>query len=248
LEKTLLSFASKSDLPIGNLISEIGKSFLNWPYVGHTLEKGSDEKMVINLKEFDCTTFVENCLAIARNIKSKQTGFDGFAFELQTIRYRDGIRNQYPSRLHYFSEWLLNNEAKGIIELPAETLGLPFQNKVGFMSSHPESYQCLKENPGFIPEMKKLEETISAKKYYYIPKEKIKEIEDKLEEGDIIGITTNLVGLDMVHTGILTRVNGRIHLLHASSAAKKVVISEEPLADYLAKSKIQTGIMIGRAK
>jgi hypothetical protein len=40
--------------------------------------------------------------------------------------------------------------------------------------------------------------------------------------------------------------DGRIHLLHASSANGKVEISELPLADYLKKIKSNTGIMVAR--
>lgn len=245
-EGLMKKFLEQKKLPIGELVVAIGKSFEGTPYVGQTLEKGIEEKLVVNLREFDCTTFVENCLAFARTVKSDNPSYDNFLQELQRIRYRNGVRDQYPSRLHYFSDWLFNNSEKKIISLPTRSNTEVFANKVNFMSSHPDSYQQLKENPGFIDQLKKQEEAISARPYHYISKEKIKEAEDELKEGDIAGITTNIAGLDIVHTVFLTKVNGRIHLLHASSSAKKVVISDEPLEDYLATKKIQTGIMIGR--
>lgn len=240
------TFSDKKDIPIGELIIIIGKSFEGTPYVAHTLENDTDEKLVVNLRELDCTTFAENCLALARTIKTGDSTYKQFLMNLQQIRYRNGRRNHYPSRLHYFSDWLFNNAEKNIIELPATRIGSIFPNQVSFMSKHPDSYQCLKENPSFVNEMSELEKTISGKKYYFIPKEKITTVESQLNEGDIAGITTNISGLDIVHTVLLTKVNGRIHILHASSAAKKVVLSDEPLAEYLAKNKIQTGIMIGR--
>lgn len=240
------TFSEKKDLPIGELIILIGKTLEGTPYVAHTLENESDEKMVVNLRELDCTTFAENCLAIARTVKSGNCIFQNFIENLQQIRYRNGIRNHYPSRLHYFSDWLSNNAEKSIIELPATNLGEVFPNHVYFMSTHPDSYQCLKANPAYVAELQELEKNISSKIYYFIPKDKIASVENKLIEGDIAGITTNIKGLDMVHTVLLTRINGRIHILHASSSAMKVVLSDEPLADYLAKNKIQTGIMVGR--
>ncbi len=245
-DELMEKFSGEKDLPVGELMITIGRSLEGTPYVAHTLEKGIDEKLVVNLREMDCTTFVENCLALSRTIKSGEATYDHFLQELQQIRYRNGIRNEYPSRLHYLSEWLENNAGKSIISLPAREFGNIYPNHVNFMSTHPDSYQCLKAKPGFVPELAKLEKAISAKKYFYIPKEKIALIEDQLKEGDIVGITTNIEGLDVVHTGLLTRVNGRIHLLHASSKAKQVVISDVPLSDYMADKKIQTGIMIGR--
>ena len=42
----------------------IAKSFLNRPYKAHTLEGNQTEKLVVNLHEFDCSTFVETCIAM----------------------------------------------------------------------------------------------------------------------------------------------------------------------------------------
>ncbi|HBL76195.1 MAG TPA: DUF1460 domain-containing protein [Prolixibacteraceae bacterium] len=245
-EEMMQKFSGKKGVPMGELIIAIGKSLEGTPYVGGTLEKGDDEKLVVNLREMDCTTFVENCLALARTIKSGEPDYDSFLQELQQIRYRNGLRNLYPSRLHYFSEWLLNNAEKNVISLPAKGFGEIYPNRVDFMSKHPGSYPCLKAKPEFVAEMEKLESIISANEYYFVPKEKIAAIENLLQEGDFAGITTGIEGLDIVHSVLLTRVSGRIHILHASSSAKKVVVSDEPLADYILKSKTQTGIMVGR--
>jgi len=244
-QKVITRFQGKK-LSVGELIIAIGKSFEGTPYVANTLENNPEEKLVVNLREFDCTTFAENCLALARTIKSGNPTYRQFLQNLQQIRYRNGKRNQYPSRLHYFSDWLYNNAEKNIISLPVTANSSDFPNHVNFMSKHPESYQCLKTNAEFIGQIEQTENNISARKYFFIPKEKVAATENELHEGDIAGITTNISGLDIVHTVLLTRVNGRIHILHASSSAKKVVLSDEPLADYLAKHKIQTGIMVGR--
>jgi hypothetical protein len=81
---------------------------------------------------------------------------------------------------------------------------------------------------------------------YYIPEEKLAEVENSLQDGDIAGITTTINGMDISHVVILQRVAGRIHILHASSAAKKVILSEETLDEYLKSSKSATGIMVAR--
>ncbi len=44
---------------------EIGKFFLGTPYVVGTLETKRGEHLVVNLREFDCVTFVENVVALA---------------------------------------------------------------------------------------------------------------------------------------------------------------------------------------
>jgi hypothetical protein len=91
------------NLSTAELVVLAGKSFLATPYVAHTLET-EKEQLVINLRELDCTTYAENCLAIARTVKSKEITFEKFAKELTKIRYRNGVINEYPSRVHYFSD------------------------------------------------------------------------------------------------------------------------------------------------
>ena len=114
------------------------------------------------------------------------------------------------------------------------------------MTTHPESYKQLNNKKEWIKTIADQEREISARKMYYIQETEIPEIENQLKDGDIIGITTTVKGLDISHTGILIRKSGHIHLLHASSTAKKVIVSEEPLEQYLLKNKSTTGIMIAR--
>ncbi|HNW51521.1 MAG TPA: DUF1460 domain-containing protein [Prolixibacteraceae bacterium] len=232
----------------GNLsefLVKTGCSFINSPYVGKTLEKEDKESLVVNLRELDCTTFVETCIAFTLTVKSGDTTFDNYKKNLQKIRYRDGKIENYDSRLHYFSDWINDNQKKGIVtDLTKELGGKKWQKQINFMSTHVASYMQLKKDSTLIPGICKIEEEISARDYYYIPKEEIKNIESKLEEGMIVGITTDVDGLDIAHTGILVKENGKIHLLHASSTAGKVTIGESTFVDYLLGNKRQTGIMV----
>jgi hypothetical protein len=114
------------------------------------------------------------------------------------------------------------------------------------MSTHPEEYMQLKKDPLLVEILGQQEEQITARNMYYIPEEKIAQVEDLLQDGDIAGITTGIEGIAIMHVVILVRVENRIHLLHASSSAGKVVISEGTLEDYLLGSKSATGIMVAR--
>ncbi len=235
--------------PIGDVIASIGKSFLGTDYVAHTLEKGKAETLVIDLTGLDCTTFLENSLTFARCIKEKKTSFKDYEKELTKIRYRDGKIDQYPSRLHYFSDWIYNNEAKGIVKnISREIGGEPLKFNVDFMSTHPDSYVQLKDDPKFIPVIRKQEEAINSREYYYIPKEKVAQVEKGIHNGDLIAITSNVKGLDINHVGVAVKMDdGRIHFMHAPNVGYKVQITEIPLADYLKKIKTDTGIIVLRA-
>ncbi len=234
--------------PIGEIIIAIGKSFLGTEYEPFTLDKDSVEKLTIHLTGLDCYTFLENSLVFARCIKEGKTTFEDYRKELIKIRYRNGELKDYPSRLHYFSDWIYDMNKRGIgKDVTKEIGGIPYNKKIDFMSTHIDSYKQLKNNPEFLQEIKQIEKNISSRKYYYIPEDSIARCEDRIQSGDIIGITTNVKGLDIAHTGISIRMeDGRIHFLHAPNVGHKVQITEKPLADYLKDNKKQTGIMILR--
>jgi hypothetical protein len=237
-----------SSLPINQVIIEIGKSFLGTDYVANTLEVGEEEKLVINLTGLDCYIFLETSLVFARCIKAGKTTFKDYQKELTNIRYRDGKLNEYPSRLHYFSDWIFDMNKRGIgKDITKEIGGKRYVKKINFMSTHVDSYKQLKENQKFVKEISNIERQISTRKYFYILQEEIASVEDKIQSGDIIGITTNVEGLDIAHTGIAIRMDdGRIHFMHAPIVGKKVQITEMPLTDYIKGNKKQTGIMVLR--
>jgi len=234
--------------PINEVIIEIGKSFTGTDYASHTLEVNDEEKLVINLSGLDCNTFLENVLVLSRCIKQGKTSFDDFKDELTLIRYRDGKIDQYPSRLHYFTDWIFNNEEKGIVRnITKEIGGEKFEMNLNFMSSHPEYYKHLNANPGFIPIIKEQEEQIVKREHYFIPQEKIAEIESKVETGDFLAFTSTIKGLDVNHVGIAVRMDDeRIHILHAPNVGYKVQISKLPLAEYVNKIEKDSGVIVVR--
>lgn len=237
-----------AEKPMGDIIVEVGKSFIGTDYLSHDLEKDGDEQLVINLTGLDCTTFLENSLVLARCIKKGTTSFEDYMNELQLIRYRDGVIDQYPSRLHYFSDWIYDNGKKGIVEDVTEEIGgRKIKFNLNFMSTHPDSYKHLRENPDFIPIIKNQEKVISCREYNFIPKEELKLKEQLIENGDLIAITTTVEGLDIGHIGIAVRMDdGKIHLLHAPTENTKVQITEQPLSDYLMKYKRHSGVIVLR--
>jgi hypothetical protein len=246
LEQLFNLYSGEKDATISDLMLKVGSFFLETPYVAHTLEIG-EEQLVINLREMDCTTFAEYCLAISRTIKSDKQTFDKFASELQLIRYRNGHIDGYPSRLHYFCDWIFNNAHANLVkDMSEEIAQTPFPKQINFMSSHPDSYKQLKDSIALVEAIAAQEKLISARKMFFIPETKIAELESKLMDGDIVGITTGIEGIAIQHVGILIRKEGRIHLMHASSKAEKVVVSDLTLEEYLLNSNTASGIMVAR--
>lgn len=245
-EEKLKLFSEKADLPISELIVEIGLSFLGTPYVAATLENGPEEKLVINLRELDCTTFAENCLALARTVKKGKTDFESFVSELENLRYRDGIRNQYPSRLHYFSEWIHNNHKKGIISETPDQSGEKSVKTINYMSTHPAAYPVLKAHPDLIPVLAEQEKALTKTGFMYFPKSDIPAIYKQLLHGDIIALTSSIEGVDVNHVGIILKKGNEFYLLHAPLSGKKVLISDGPVSDFISPKSKNSGIIIAR--
>jgi hypothetical protein len=248
LEASLEKFSNStySQLETGDLVATIGKSFLGTPYVEKTLELPGKEQVVINLKGLDCTTFVESVLALTLTLKQGDFQFDKVASTLESMRYLNGSNTGYGSRLHYFSDWIFENEKAGrIIHLSKSLGGIASPNIPSFMSANPMAYPQLTDptNLAFIQER---EATLASRETYFIPKEKIHLIENMLQNGDIIAITTPIKTLDVVHVGFALEQDGRIHLMHASSVSRKVEISKLPLQEFLMQNRSQTGILVSR--
>ena len=241
-------------LEIGKRVVGYGKLLLGNPYVDKTLEVNpNSESLVCNLTGFDCVTFFENAWAFARTVKAYPTPVDkDFTTELRTLRYRDGKLDGYASRLHYTTDYFYNNAKRGNLEEMTYSIAGVYaiieDKPIDFMSNHPASYKQIENNQ---TEWKRIEfyerEMANRGGFYYIKKENVAKIEKGIQDGDLIGITTSIPGIDCSHTGIAVRGDdGRIHLMHASLTKKKVIISDEPLADYLAGNSKQTGIIVYR--
>jgi hypothetical protein len=248
LQGKLDKFSKDRSLSTGELVFKIGLDFMATQYVGKTLDLTKEENLVVNLRELDCTTFVENCLAIALTVKQHEPNYEKFTKELERIRYRNGLLKGYTSRLHYFSEWMIDNESKGVVkDIGLQLGGDQCKVMLNYMSTHPESYPQLKGNPSMIAEISQIEKRVSSKQFYFIPKDKIATHEEQIKDGDIVALVTRIPGMDVSHIGLLFKKEGRVFMLHAPLSGGKVETTKVPIADYLKDSKNTIGIFVVRA-
>ena len=210
------------------------KQMLGVPYVAGTLDGNEEEQLVVRTDALDCTTFVETVLAFCIADKRGERDFKGFKKALTDVRYRDGILNGYTSRLHYFSDWIRNNEQMGFVkECTSESAcAQPKELWLDFMTTHVDSYLPMKKDASLVKEMAAQEKNWQGTVVSYIPKEKLDLSSDelKIKDGDVLALVTNIKGLDIVHVGFAFWREGKLHLLHASSSAKKVI--EDPKTQY----------------
>jgi len=246
-ENKIIAIDGLLEVDFGKTLVAIGKTFMGTPYIAKTLEVGETETLVINLQGLDCTTYVENVLAFSRLLRNGKADFNSFTNTLKTIRYKDGKLDGYGSRLHYFTEWIRNNEQKGILkDITAEVGGIAIKKDINFMGTHRDLYPFLKDDENY-EKILATEVELAKESFCYLPQDQIKANEHLIHTGDIIALATSINGLDVTHTGIATREkDGRIHLLHASTGSKEVEVSKLPLAEYLKKIKKNTGILVAR--
>lgn len=236
-----------------NLPLFFGNHFKGYPYVAYTLDQNKEEQLVINTKGLDCTTFVENVLALTVCVKNKLTTFHDFCDVLTQIRYIRG-RVAYTARQHYFTIWIADNEADGLIEeieLPQPPLTATRKASVNYMTTHVESYKMLNAHRQWVPAIRDMESQVNAITFTYIPKSQLRDsnkFRKYIQDGDIIGIVTDKKGLDISHVGLAVWHDDGLHLFNASSLHKKVVDEPMTLYQYLQKQTSSVGIRVVRIK
>src|SRR6266436_3828108 len=85
----------------------LGHSYKPNPLIGSA---ATAEVFTASLDGFDCVTFIETILALAR-----ASNVDEFTEWLRKIRYEQG-RIQWERRNHYMTQWIRNNVLQGIIK------------------------------------------------------------------------------------------------------------------------------------
>ena len=229
------------------------RQFLGLPYVGQTLELyPDDERLVLNTRELDCTTYVDVVAALTLCARRGETSFAQFVRQLHNQRYWDGKCNGYPSRIHYFSDWIRDNSRLGFaseVQQPTPPFTAVQTVNVSYMTQHPQSYVSLKRHPEYLPIIAKQEKDLSGRKFRYIPTSEVKNTEvvrQAVHDGDIVCIVTSAEGLDIAHLGIAVWHTDGLHFIDASSKHKKVVEETVTLQQYLKQRKNALGIRIVR--
>lgn len=250
IESLIGKFAG-SKASTSELVVALARELRGTPYVAQTLEGNSPEALVVNLRQLDCTTYVENVLAAYLCVKNGKHSFDDFCRYLRQVRYANG-EVSYPTRQHYFTEWIAQNTKDGLvreISSPDPPFSATQHLNINYMSTHSQQYPILKAHEEMIAPIAHMEKRLSGKDYPYIPKTAIRNTQlfrSTIHNGDIIAITTSKKGLDTSHIGIAVWHKDGLHMLNASQIHKKVVEEPMTLYQYMQKHPSQTGIRIIR--
>src|SRR5580704_17975618 len=112
------------EVSIENRINVLSQRLLGYPYRTNPLIGSPDTREVFtsSLDGFDCVTYIETVLALAR-----AGSVDDFIEWLRKIRYEQG-RIEWKRRNHYMTTWIRNNVRAGIIRR-VSTPTLPMLSK-----------------------------------------------------------------------------------------------------------------------
>ena len=245
------------DAPLGRAATRVGELAAGTPYEAHTLEaylsdRGDPgaEPLTLSLTRFDCVTLVEACLAVARASQGAAPAtWDAFGREVERMRYRDGVRRGYASRLHYFSEWIQDGERRGLVKDLGEKLGgVEDRRPLRFMTSHRESYPALADDTAF-GEIGEIERRLDDRPRYVIATDRIGEVADRIESGDVLAFATGIPGLDVTHAAFAYRDEAKtLRVLHAPLSGGVVEVTAKTLPEYVAAIRRSTGILVARPK
>ena len=242
-------------VPLGLAAVRVGELAAGTPYEAFTLEEyiraGNSpmrtEPLTLHLTKFDCVTLVEACLAIARIARSgREPTWTAYAGEMERMRYRGGERTGYTSRLHYFSDWLGDNERRGLVDRLGEELGgLPDERPLRFMSSNPDAYPALAHEE-VLAEIRAMERSLDRQPRHVVPTAQIPVIVDRLESGDILAFATAIEGLDVTHAAFAYDDDGVMRILHAPLSGGVVEITDDTVQEYVQAIRQSTGILVAR--
>lgn len=220
--------------------------FIGSPYVAGTMDINDEERLVVNLRQFDCVTFIETVIALTNTVESGNISFDNFTTNLRQIRYRNSVVDGYDSRLHYTTDWIHANTNNGLLTPSNVQSEYELDTKtIDFMSTHRSSYNALKHDDSTLNKIKIIEDEINNRGgFCYLPKSRIAAYADKIDHMSVIAFTTSIKGLDTTHTGFTYKNSDKLGFIHASSLQKKVVIDSKSLSDYCISQKSCTGVII----
>ena len=228
-----------------------GRELKNVPYVAKTLEKNSKERLIVNLRQLDCTTYVETVLALSRAMRQGKPTFHNYCENLRKIRYCNG-NVAYTARQHYFTYWIKENTREGIVRnivSPNPPYSATQTVTANYMTKHVEKYPMLKGRPQWVKQIEAMEKSITGTRQKYIPKQSVTNsdaMKKAVRNGDIIAIVTTKTGLEISHIGVAVWHRDGLHMLNASSLYHKVVEDSNLLRAYLYKQKSALGIRIAR--
>ena len=204
---------------VDSRIDVLSRHFLGQIYQPNPLigSAATPELFTAALDGFDCVTYIETILALAR-----AANVDDFIEWLRKIRYEHGLI-RWERRNHYMSLWIRNNVRDGIIK-PILVPAVPILSKE----------RVLNVIPGL---------AVQRTRVKCVPKRAVQKLARYLRTGDLIFFVSTAKNLDVFHAGIIARDGKKVFMRHASRS--KGLVVEQELSEFL-KANRMAGVIVVR--
>jgi hypothetical protein len=237
--------SARPDESFGELTVRAAMYQLDKPYIDRA-QTDDSERLKVRLEDFQCVSFVESSLAVARCHWQGAPKETCFIQELKEFRYRHGHMDGYASRLHYFSEWLSDNSVRNrLAPIGAKVGARPWVQPFHFMTQHPTLYPMLGVSSR-LEAIMETEQKLSRKTHLVLERQHIAKAQRKFVSGDLVGLVGSKDGLLITHAGFISRGQDAVpRLLHASSHHGRVLLTSS-IAHYVKRQKKRRGIVVAR--
>lgn len=225
------------------------KEFENVPYGGGS-QGCPQAHTLVNVRQMDCMTFVENFWALAftrhlvAQMKVKPSDEDAFAMYVQNlnaIRYYEGKNIRNEDRIQYLTSGFIQLEKAGVLTAVGKETGKPLTKKINYVSANRAKFGGFTDWT-FIQSK---EREMSEYTYHTFTKSDLDDYAKVARNGDLVGLVTTVSGLDVSHCGVITIRNGKVYMTHASSVKKHLVVAQD-LNEYLSNRTTISGIVVYR--
>ncbi len=200
------------------------------------------DKTLVNFHSFDCVTFVETWWALSRTLYDFQAGrvpkkaepFLVFTKNLDRIRYFGGENCGIGYRIHYFTQQMEELERAGFVFNVGMANGFPFKEKINYITQNADKYGDVATSA----QQKAYESILSSTPRFYYPTKNRASYYPLAKDGDLIAFSSTEPGLDVSHCGLVSIVDGRPKLNHASEKYNYVVIGQYLDAYLIGRTKV----------
>jgi hypothetical protein len=205
------------DSQLSQRLDRISAALVGRPYDEGLLGGGpeSPEEFRVDLSAFDCVTYIETVLAMARAGTTNE-----FVDTIRRIRYEDGAVDWFR-RNHYMIDWARNNEDAGFVE--NLTAGRLMEEKTCTL--------------GLIPGL-----TEKTTTFGYLPTQALSDVKRTIGTGDLLLFVSTRQTLDVFHTGLVINREQGLLLRHATRTAGAVI--EQTLVEFISQNTMAGFILL----
>ncbi|MEN0065652.1 MAG: N-acetylmuramoyl-L-alanine amidase-like domain-containing protein [Myxococcota bacterium] len=213
--------AVKDVTDFSDRLDRLSAHFVGRPYLAFTLvgDATTPEEPVARLDGFDCVTYAESVIALARS----QSPSD-FGRELRALRYDRG-RVDWAARNHFMNRWIERNQRDGWVQpvLSSAQVSTGEVRHLDLLSGYEAQSWAVT----------------------YVPVSALERLAAAAEVGDVVAFVSRKPNLDTFHVGLLVPPQGELPLRVRHAGRKAGQVIEQPLHEFITINDVP-GLLLAR--